>query len=332
VVAVPASAPGAGHETDRSGPVASLARASDHGNAARKRHRKSVRFRRSAARAGARGDTPGPVVTPPTADDGAIPGTGPVLKQDLGTSADPVPVWRKIESAYPQQNESNPQVLYHSTGGDPRPAIGQPSPTLGYRTLFTTSGLQSLYDAGSGNDRQRTQLVNNSNTNTFYPLQPNDHYVIYLSVRYERSTSIPNDSLGDDSQIWQIKNTGTGPSGARDFIIAMEESRNELHFTHRLAGKHATLWEGGFTRGVWTRIAVDIRTSSVPGEGSIQLWGELTGNADAPLVPLTGKVSAQTAFDTDAIGKLSIGPYHRMSSGAVSRDYANIQVCDWLAP
>jgi hypothetical protein len=263
---------------------------------------------------------------------GAIPGTGRVLKQDLGRSANPVRRWKKIESAYSQQNASNPQVTYHRTGGDPRPAIGHKAPSPGYRTLFTTAGLQSLYDASAGNDRQRTQLVNNSNTRTFYPLQPNDRYVIYFSVRYEQSTSIPNDSLGDDSQVWQIKNTGDGPNGTRKFIVAMEESRNELHFTHRLGDELTILWEGGFTRGAWTRIAVDLKTSSVPGKGSIRLWGELSGNPDAPLAPLTDKVRVQTAFDTDAIGKLSIGPYHRMSSGAVSRDYANIQVCDWLAP
>ena len=132
--------------------------------------------------------------------------------------------------------------------------------------------------------------------------------------------------------MWQIKNSGTGPSGTRKFIIAMEESKNELHFTHRLGAEHTVLWEGGFTRGVWTRIALDIRTSPDPGQGSLQLWGELSGNPNAPLVPLTDKVPVQTAFDAEAIGKLSIGPYHRLTTGAVSRDYANIQVTDWVAP
>ena len=94
-----------------------------------------------------------------------------------------------------------------------------------------------------------------------------------------------------------------------------------------------TVWNlGGFKRGVWTRIAIAIETSPDPSQGKMQVWGELTGDPEAPLAPLTNMMMLKTAYDADEIGKFSVGPYQPMSLPAVSRDYANIQICDWVAP
>jgi Polysaccharide lyase len=252
-----------------------------------------------------------------------------VLRQDLVTNPDPVPLWRKIESAYPQQDETNPQVLYRSGDGDPRPAIGQTSPSAGYRRLFTTQGLQSLYDQLVGNNGVRAQLISNSKTNTFYPLQTGSRYVIYLSVRFQGNTSLPSDRVADDTQVWQIKNTGPGVGR---FIISMTETQNTLYLKRIIDGT-PTVWNlGGFKRGVWTRIAIDIKTSPDPSQGKMQVWGELNGDPGAPLVPMTDMLTLKTAYDADEIGKFSIGPYQPILLPAVSRDYANIQICDWVAP
>jgi Bacterial Ig domain len=268
-------------------------------------------------------------IPPPPSGDGAIPGTGAVLRQDLVTNPDPVPLWRKIESAYPQQDDTNPQVLYRSGDGDPRPAIGQASPSAGYRRLFTTQGRQSLYDQLVGNNGVRTQLISNSNTNTFYPVQTGSRYVIYLSVRFQGDTSLPSDRLADDTQVWQMKNTGPGVGR---FIISMTETQNTLYLKRIIDGT-STVWNlGGFKRGVWTRIAIDIKTSPDPSQGKMQVWGELNGDPGAQLVPMTDMLTLKTAYDADEIGKFSIGPYQPMSLPAVSRDYANIQICDWVAP
>ena len=64
-------------------------------------------------------DTSDPDVTPPAADDGAIPGTGAVLRQDLGTSADPIPLWRKIESAYSTAERRQPAGAVQHLGWRP---------------------------------------------------------------------------------------------------------------------------------------------------------------------------------------------------------------------
>ena len=276
-----------------------------------------------------------PNPTPPaTMPDGAIPGTGAVLKQDLGAIADPIPLWKKIESAYAEQGASNPQVVYRTAGGDPRPAIGQTAPSPGYRQLFTTSGMQSIYDAGVGNDTQRTQLVSNSDTNTFYPLQPGERYIIYFSVRFEDPAVPASDSLSEKSQVWQIKNAGTSPTGgSRRMIIAMHETRNNLVLERALDnGSTVLMRHAGFERGEWLRFAADIRFSSDPSQGKLQLWGELSGDPNAALIPLTDMMSVQTAYDPQAVGKMSIGPYHHMAVGGVSRDYTNIQVTNWVAP
>ena len=236
-------------------------------------------------------DTSDPVVTPPAAgaDDGAIPGTGAVLRQDLGTSADPIPLWRKIESAYSQQSGANPQVLYRTSGGDPRPAIGQSQPSPGYRTLLTTHGMQSLYDAGVGNDSTRTQLISNSNTDTFYPFQPGERYIVYFSVRFEDPASVPGDGLSQNSQIMQIKNTGTGPQGTRRMIIGMQEAENQLHLTRALDRNSAILMRHtGFARRVaGSRSTCSSRRIQAPdGSGSRD---EPNGDPAAELQPLTDR-------------------------------------------
>ena len=59
----------------------------------------------------------------------------------------------------------------------------------------------------------------------------------------------------------------------------------------------------------------------------MQVWGELNGIEGPRLVPMTDMLTLKTAYDADEIGKFSIGPYQPMSLPAVSRDYANIQIC-----
>ena len=193
--------------------------------------------------------------------------------------------------------------------------------------------MQSLDDAGVGNDSVRTQLISNSNTDTFYSLQPGERHIIYFSVRFEEQTLLPGDGMSQNSQIMQIKNTGTGPEGTRRMIIGMQEAMSQIHLTRALDRSTQVLMRhSGFARGEWLRFALDVQFSPDPGVGQIQLWGELTGDPSAQLKPMTDAIAIQTAYDSEAIGKLSIGPYHGMEIGAVSRDYANIQVTEWVAP
>ena len=199
-------------------------------------------------------NTSDPVATPRAADDGAIPGTGAVLRQDLVTSADPIPLWRKIESAYSQQSGGNPQVLYSASGGDPHPAIGQSAPSPAYRTLFTTSGMQSLYDAGVGNDSVRTQLISNSNTDTFYPLQPGERYIIYFSVRFEEQTLLPGRWDVPELPDHADQEHGDRARGTRRMIIGMQEAMSQLHLTRAL-DQHASVDapQQFRSRGQWLR-------------------------------------------------------------------------------
>jgi RTX calcium-binding nonapeptide repeat (4 copies) len=269
-----------------------------------------------------------PTGSPPT---GNGPPSGATVQADYVNRACPIDgLWGAVSDAqyYTQScsawsDSSDEQVDFSSDGGYPIPALdGHVHP--GYRRLGLTEGKQSRYDAGIGNSSYRTQLVSNSDTRTYYPMQPGHRYVWWVSVRFQDPTPLTADGASNDSQVWQIKNTGScAPSDRVGPIASMTETKNTILLKQRHQDGDVrvdTLPIG--PRGAWQMFAFDILYSNDPSKAAYRLWADQDGDSTLDLVALTPKVTGRvTAAGPNCIGKPSIGPYQPMSMPAISRDY-----------
>jgi hypothetical protein len=237
-----------------------------------------------------------------------------IVRVDDCLNPDPIPLWHKIESAYPEQNASNPQVRHLK------------DPDLGpCRELILTDKLQSLYDKEVRNDSYRTQLISNSDTNTFYPLENGKRYLVRTRFKLQSPTRLRSDRRStDSSQIFQIKNTGSGPKGTRKLILSLVETKTKMEFGINHNSKFVSHWKGTAPKGKPITFVLDCLFAE---SGQFCLLADFGSG----LKPLTGTISARTAFDSEAIGKLSIGPYQNLSTPAVTRRYGPTEVEEVLA-
>lgn len=194
--------------------------------------------------------------------------------------------------------------------------------------------VQSIYDAGAPNSSYRTQLVNNSSTNTFYAFTPGVERILYLSVRRQNPSPLAPHGTGSSNwaaaQLLQIKETN---AGGLPPIIAMGEHRDGAVLVQNYNRNPVLLGNFDFAPGLWVRFALAIKTSNDPAVGYVQLWGDLDGAGS--LVDLSGQIFCRTAYDGVIAGStstLSIGPYYEMIKPAIYRDYAGVQVCAFTHP
>lgn len=274
--------------------------------------------------------TPGSVGAPPS---------GTTVQADYMTRPCPIDgLWGAVSDAYyyaqscsDWNDAGDPQIDYFPTGGSPVPGQdGRVHP--GYRRLRLTDGMQSIYDANCNdgspcNSSYRVQLISNSDTGTYYPMQPGHRYVWWITVRFQKSTPLTGDSASDDSQIWQIKNQGTNchpdDSYQEGPVSSMTETENTIRLIERQRdGDRRTDAFPIGERGVWQTFAFDVSYSRNPDKAAYRLWADQDGDSNLDLVALTPRITDRvTAVGPDCIGKPSIGPYQPMSVAAVSRDY-----------
>ena len=220
-------------------------------------------------------------------------------------------------------DSADPQVDHSASGGYPLPARDGRVHD-GYRRLRLTDGRQSIYDAGVGNSSYRTQLISNSELRTYHPMQPGHRYVWWVSVRFQASTPLTSDRVVDDSQVWQIKNTGNcAPRDTVGPVSTMSEGARVIHLKNRQ--RDGDLRVDSFPlgpRGVWQMFAFDVLYSNDPSKAAYRLWGDQDGDSTLDLEPLTPKLTGRvTAVGPSCVGKPSMGPYQPMSLPAVYRDY-----------
>jgi hypothetical protein len=269
------------------------------------------------------------------------PPSGTVVQADYMTRACPIDgLWGAVSDAdfYAQScsdwsDAEDSQINYFSAGGSPVPGQdGKVHP--GYRRLRLTDGMQSKYDAtcrsGSPcNDSYRTQLISNSDTRTYYPMVPGHRYVWWLAVRFQSPTPLTGDGSDNDTQVWQIKNQGSCTSWNMP-VESMGETKNTIFVKNRLLSgyKRVDTFPIG-QRGVWQTFALDVYYSNDPSEAAYRLWADQDGDSTLDPAPLTPKITGRaTAFDSDCIGKPSIGPYQPMDLPAVSRDYGTNEMVE----
>ncbi len=272
-----------------------------------------------------------------TVPDAGPPG-GRLVQADNLTQACPIDhLWGAVSDAYyytqscsSWSDADDPQVNYSASGG---PSFALPGNQVrpGFRRLSLTAGMQSLYDAGVPNSSYRAQLVSNSNTRTYYPMQPGHRYVWWITVRFQDPTQLPGDKVTQDSQIAQIKNTGTCTTSSTEGPIeSLSETQNNVLLKERQADGDVRIDSFPIVqRGVWQVFALDVMYTNDRSQAAYQLWADQDGDSTLNMTPLTPKITGRvTAVGPDCVGKPSIGPYEPMSLPPVSRDYGVNQMVE----
>jgi RTX calcium-binding nonapeptide repeat (4 copies) len=269
---------------------------------------------------------PTPPSPPPDTAGATIPGTGPIIAEDLARNPDAIPEWKNISAADSKQAASNSRIQQNKYAGitappDPHPTI-QGITTDTFRRFHVNENDQYAGDRAAGNSSERAQLIRNSQTESFYIAHEGDHSITYLSVRFQ------DDPLPDwgpwpgqsgESQILQFK-----PAGRHiPFIISLQETARGIFLRHNYNRNPKTLWVAPrVPKGQWLRLALDIHWAQ---QGSITLWGDIDGGA-MDLVRLSPRLNVRTVGADRRPLTLSVGIYQDRSAPALWRDYANIQV------
>ena len=246
-------------------------------------------------------------------DDGAIPHTGAVVKQDLAPDSDFMRLWHQLNPEKPSQ------VEWHTSGGDPHPLVDG-STNGSWRRLIIHDG-----DRGSGDppSRERLHLGANStsDSNTFKAYLEGERWITYWSMRIPPVDLPP----GEGAQVWQMyQQGGDGPP-----IIAFgHPSEDRLQLIVRRGPEKVTLWNGQAPVDTWLRFAIDIQYTMSPENAKIQLWGDLGDTGDLSLKKLTPVISGYPTLATGA-NALIAGIYGDAAIPEHHIDFANWQVARW---
>jgi hypothetical protein len=199
---------------------------------------------------------------------------------------------------------------------------GSGTPRSGSRVVS-----QSEWDFYHQRDSTRTQLVNQSCTDTFYCYRAGTRSLTCMGIRLQTGTPLPYD-IGPGggntkySQVWQIKTHG-GP------ILSMLEGRDGLKLVNNY-NQGQRIKEYFFRdvpRGKWLRLCIDVLFDSDPTKGTFRLYGDINGDSNYRRYrPLTDRITSSTLNGGDTYAMLSIGPYNDATLPSVSRDYANIEI------
>jgi hypothetical protein len=222
-----------------------------------------------------------------------------------------------------EKRDSYTQVTYAGKGAQRFTGVsgGSGTPPSGSRVVS-----QSEWDFYHQRDSTRTQLINQSCSNTFYCYKEGTRSLTCMGVRLQTRTPLPyNVGPGGGntkySQVWQIKEGHP--------ILSMLEGRDGLKLVNNYneGQRVKEYFFRDLPRGKWLRLCIDIRFDSDPSNGAFRLWGDINGDSNyRRYLPLTEKITAPTLNGGDDHAMLSIGPYNHVTLPSVSRDYANVEV------
>lgn len=189
--------------------------------------------------------------------------------------------------------------------------------------------VQSCHDAGVPNSSTRTQLTKNTSTEgqTWYLLTEGNDYILYMSIRFEDPTTLIDDSAAyGRNQVLQYKeypNSGGGLPSANP-VFAMTEHRTKL----RVNFKGVLTEEIPLDRSPgWIRFAFAWRMKVSAAEGKFRMWADLDGSG--LMLPITPLRTLSTMANATGKSNISFGSYGRLTCPAQTRDYANIQLCEF---
>jgi hypothetical protein len=278
-----------------------------------------------------------------------VPGTGAVLAEDLGRSPNPCRPWGAISDPYLEGDcdsraAGDPYIVRRTGDGDPHLAVGASSPSPYYRRYISRAGVQSIYDAETGNDSTRTQTEKWSTDGN--PMSfGQGTYAFYLSFRLQEladgSSPFPHPQvegggIAKFSQLVQWKSFG----GQESNLVALYATigRDGIKFVpHSGDGRDPEPRILRVPLGEWIRIAVVVNWSS---SGWYEVWADHDGDGS-----MTQVLDRETGIDFAAgrtHGAMGIGPYHHLAlfDGTVPgqprrdiyTDYANAQITEWAGP
>jgi len=247
-------------------------------------------------------------------DDGEIPHTGVVVKQDLAPDSNFMRLWHQLNPYKPSQVE-----WHMGDGGDPHPLI-EGSTNSSWRRLIIRDG-----DRGSGDlpREERFQLGANSasDSNTFKAYREGERWITYWSMRIP-SVNIP---AGEGAQVWQMYQQG---GGGPPILAFSHRSRDTLRLIVRPGPDKVTLWNVRVPVDTWLRFAIDIQYTRNAEDAKIQLWGDLGDTGDLSLRKLTPVISGYPTLATGA-NALIAGIYGDASIPEQHIDFANWQIAKW---
>jgi hypothetical protein len=225
-------------------------------------------------------DLPGRASPTPCAVDPATmtaPGCTPV-KSDTGSSADPEPLWGRIDCA----SDSRASVV--TSGGDPNPmATGATQGNSAYRRLTVVDGQASTYGW------ERCELGWNEwsygsegGKGTFQLYREGERRITFASFR------LPENFQTDTrlfQNVLQMKQTQPADNGGCPPVLSLQVRNGQWWLQHASSpgpcGLSETLWKAPASTGVWVRVALDVTYSQHSDEGRVKLYLDRNGDGDA---------------------------------------------------
>ena len=197
-----------------------------------------------------------------------------LVKSDTGASADPIPLWGKIEC------EVDARHQHVTTGGDPHPT-GDGS-AQGNTSLRRTN----VFD-GDDFYGERCELGRNEHRTGFTPetfnlYREGQRRITFLSLRLPSNFPLSTTTW---QVVMQMKQTQPSDNGTGTPVLAMEAKSGRWRVVQSdsvlLTSGGVELWNTPAATGVWTRFAFDVTYSQYSSQGSLKVYVDLNGDGDS---------------------------------------------------
>jgi hypothetical protein len=204
-----------------------------------------------------------------TLPDLQLPGCNPSL-DDTASSADPTSTWGKIDCETSSRHR-------HLTGdGDTHPTpLGGPQGDDAYRRMTAIDG-----DDVWGERCELGLNAHQSGPTALY--REGQRWVTFISLRLPGSFPL-------DTTTWQVvmqmKQTQPSANGGGTPVLSLEARAGRWRLMQSTSSGASSdtreLWSAPAQQGVWTQFAFDVVYSQDPSVGSIKVYADLNGDADA---------------------------------------------------